>query len=213
MTQYRMLLIFICSLFLVGLIFGCLAVLFMPMEQKAEIMKKVTLLFENQVNNNWTNNSNEIWNNAQQYVVIGLSIFILGLTVLGVPLVLLFIFIKGAILGFTSSFIISQMGSKGILFIIYSLIPQNLIIMPAFIFYSASSLAIALFIFNNRILKYQGKLRPQLFSYIMLSLGMNAILLIASMYESYIAPHLMDRVIVLLPKSILLFDLYSLSLL
>lgn len=211
MTHFRMLLIFISALFIVGILFGCLAAVFMPVEQKTDIMQNITHFFEERVNNGSTTYS--LWEHSQQYLIIGVSIFILGLTVLGVPVVLLFIFMKGAILGFTVTFIISQMGSKGILFIIYSIIPQNLIIVPTLIFYIATSLAIALFIFNNRIMKYQGKLRPQLLSYTMIAVGINLSLLIVSFYESYIAPQLMDRAIALLPKSLLLFDLYSLPLL
>lgn len=213
MIRFRMLLIFVISLFVVGLVFGCISVLLMSLDQKVEITNQIIHFFEQKLYDDGSNSSLNLWDHSKRYLFLSGIIFILGLTVLGVPIVLLLIFVKGVILGFTTSFIINQLGGKGILFVLYSVIPQNLIILPALILFITSSVSISIFIIRNRILKYQGRLKPQLLSYFVVSLSMTALLVLASFYETFIAPDLMLRAVVMLPKSFLLFDLYSLSLL
>lgn len=208
--RFRILLIFISSLFIVGLLFGCMLVLFIPVDQQLELTDRLQQFFAQLAHDPIESN---LWSSIIQTLLISITIFLLGLTVIGTPLVLLFMFIKGALIGFTTSFIIQQMGGKGVVFVLYSVIPQNLIIIPVLILYSTSCIFIALYIFNNRILKFQGKLRPHILSYTAASLVMTLILVLASLYESKLAPLLMERSLLLFPNSFLLFDLYSLSLL
>ncbi len=207
MSHNRLILIFVVSLFLIGLILGNIAVLMMPMEQKLELEEQIRVFFDPTEQKFTVEHNQNVWENSSRYLLIGLVITLLGLSVIGVPFVLFYLFIKGIILGFTSGFIINQMGGEGISFILYTLLPQNALLIPTLIFFTASCVGMALYILKNRIIKFHGRLAPQLTSYFTISLGTIVTLVIIGIYESVIFPLLYHRALLLTFDASLLFDL------
>lgn len=63
---------------------------------------------------------------------IGL-IYFLSLTVIGLPLAYIVLFFRGFLLGFVTAFFAQEKALSGIMFAFLSMIPQNLITIPAFI--------------------------------------------------------------------------------
>lgn len=76
------------------------------------------------------------------------AIWFLGLTMVGLPVILILDMFKGFTLGFSMSFIISQLGAKGIWISIAGILPQNLIYIPAIIISSVIAME-----FSTAILK------------------------------------------------------------
>src|SRR5690625_7607326 len=68
-----------------------------------------------------------------------LLLCLLGLSVIGLPLVWILLFVKGFVVGFSVGFIVNQLGLKGLLLAALSIAPQNLLIIPIYII--AGSLA------------------------------------------------------------------------
>jgi len=193
MNQYRRLILFVSVLFFVGLLFGLLLPLLLPYDQKAELFHTLQQYLQTYSQEGTWDAKEMFWDKSWLYFIMALLIFLLGLSVIGTPLVLVILFIKGVVIGFASGFVITQLKEKGILFVIFSILPQNLLIVPALIFLSASSLAFSLFLIRNRILKYHGKIKPYFTSYVMVFLGLTSILLVAAIYESYLGPILLER--------------------
>lgn len=71
-------------------------------------------------------------------IIIGL--WILGLTFIGAPVVLLINLYKGFSLGFTFSFFIYALKQRGIVLALLGVLPQNLIYIPCIIFLSVIAL-------------------------------------------------------------------------
>lgn len=69
-----------------------------------------------------------------------LIIFLAGLSVLGFPAAPVVLGYKGMALGFCTGLIAETLKSRGILVVLTSLLPQNLILIPAFILASSSAL-------------------------------------------------------------------------
>lgn len=65
-----------------------------------------------------------------------LAIWFLGLTVIGVPLILGVIFLRGYALGFTVGFLVHQKGGAGVVMSILSILPQNLVYIPLLIIWA-----------------------------------------------------------------------------
>lgn len=185
----RPILLFVIFLYLVGFVFGTIAVVMMPLNQKLEL-KENFLMYLDPVAQ--IDEMSQMWNPTIRYFSIGIAITLLGLSVIGVPLVLLYLFVKGFLLGFTSAFIISQLGGEGILFVAYTLLPQNALLVPALMFFTASCIHVALFIIKNRLIKFQGILRPQFMTYFTSSFGIIVTLVIVGLYENIIFPKLYD---------------------
>lgn len=81
---------------------------------------------------------------------IALAIWFLGLTVIGFPLILAVVFYRGFSVGFTVGFIINQKAGTGVIVCILSLLPQNLIYIPAVIMMSVIALNFSGSIFRAR---------------------------------------------------------------
>ncbi|MFZ4452187.1 stage II sporulation protein M [Salibacterium aidingense] len=75
--------------------------------------------------------------------------WVLGLSVAGVPFILILLFLKGVVSGFTIGFLVQQMGSDGFFLAFTSILPQNLIIIPAYIIMAVVSISISLSIIKH----------------------------------------------------------------
>ncbi|MGI6684873.1 MAG: stage II sporulation protein M [Bacillota bacterium] len=81
-------------------------------------------------------------------------IWFLGLTVIGIPLTMIIIFSRGFILGFTTSFLIQQKSFQGILVILMTVLPQNLLFIPVVLIAAVSSISFSFFVIRG---KFAGK--------------------------------------------------------
>lgn len=64
------------------------------------------------------------------------AMWFLGLTVIGVPLILAVVFLRGYALGFTVGFLVQQKGGAGVIMSILSILPQNLVYIPLLIIWA-----------------------------------------------------------------------------
>lgn len=79
-----------------------------------------------------------------------LLIWFLGLTVIGMPLILGICFLKGFSLGFTIGFLVQEKAGAGILISILAILPQNLLYIPLLIIWSVVSIKFSIFITGGR---------------------------------------------------------------
>lgn len=85
-------------------------------------------------------------------LVVILAIYLLGLTVIGIPVILGIIFTRGFVLGYTVSFLASEKSLQGIALVCAAVLPQNLILIPALLLAGVASLSFAVLLarrFNN----------------------------------------------------------------
>ncbi|RSL32025.1 stage II sporulation protein M [Salibacterium salarium] len=85
---------------------------------------------------------------SQHASYVGLM-WVLGLSVAGVPFILILLFLKGVVSGFTIGFLVQQMGSDGFFLAFSSILPQNLIIVPAYIIMAVVSISISFSIIKH----------------------------------------------------------------
>lgn len=118
--------------------------------------------------------------------------WILGITMIGLPIILLLLFLKGMVIGFTIGFFVQQMGWKGFLLSFVSVLPQNLIIIPVFIVVAVISVSFALQLIKKLFVKsiYQ-PIAPMLVKYCMFFGAAILLLGLAAFVEGYFTPYLM----------------------
>src|SRR5690625_5989422 len=80
-----------------------------------------------------------------------LLLFILGLTIIGLPIIWVLIFIKGLVVGFSVGFIVNQLGLNGLLIATLSIAPQNIIIIPVYIIAASLSMIFSLGLLYKKI--------------------------------------------------------------
>src|SRR5699024_9931648 len=119
-----------------------------------------------------------------QYLLIFL---LLGLSIIGLPFIWIIIFVKGTFIGFSVGFFVYQYGFRGLLFISAAILPQNLIVIPVYLF--ASTIAM---IFSGQLLKKLSGRRLIRFTvepviqYLIVFVVLFGFCLLAALIESYL---------------------------
>ncbi len=77
------------------------------------------------------------------------KILLLGLTVIGFPVVLIIIFSRGFALGFTVVFLIKQKAFRGLLLTLFAVLPPALLSLPAYVLAAVSAFNFSLFLLKG----------------------------------------------------------------
>lgn len=120
-----------------------------------------------------------------------LIIWFLGLTVIGLPLILGIIFVRGFSLGFTIGFLVQEKAAAGILIALLSIIPQNLVYIPVLIVWSVIAMNFSIYLVKGRS-AMNLSLGKSLAIYTSLLMVSSAILLAGSLIEAYLSPWLLS---------------------
>lgn len=180
--------ILLTALFIFGVVFGSLRVKAMPASQSQNIFDHVNA-FVNNVDS-ITIDSSEVFNITLANNLKTASILsIAGLSIIGVPLIFILIFFRGLSLGYATGFLIKQFGTKGIIFSLIAIFPQNIIIIPTLISIGVASLIFPRSILNSNKISAQSN-SYLILGYFLLVLFFCLLLLIACLIESYISSNL-----------------------
>lgn len=179
---------FVILLFMVGVVFGALAVKALNGEQKAELFGYLEAFIQG-IDTSLVAKTESLLPQslAGNLKTLGL-IWLLGLVVLGLPLVLVILFTKGFALGFTVGFLVDELGWKGVIFGIASVLPPNLFLVPAMVVISVAAISFSLVVIRSRFLHQRESIYPQLLGYGCLALLTAGVGAIASFVEVYVSP-------------------------
>lgn len=117
-------------------------------------------------------------------------IWFLGLTVIGIPLILGVIFIRGFSLGFTIGFLIQEKGSAGVIISIISILPQNIVYLPLIIAWGLIAINFSLYIVKGREVGSL-PLTKGLIRYLLLLAAFSVLVLVGVLIEAYLSPWLL----------------------
>ena len=84
-------------------------------------------------------------------------LWVLGVTIIGIPFIYILIGVRGFITGFTSGFIIEYLGLKGVLFSAMTILPKELIIIPCLIALGVNGINFSMGIIKNKSNKDENK--------------------------------------------------------
>lgn len=127
-------------------------------------------------------------------IIIGL--WILGLTFIGAPIVLLVNLYKGFSLGFTFSFFIYALKQKGIILALLGVLPQNLIYVPCIIFLSVIALKGSVAGVKEKFSKkYVNSLYTDVRNYTMIYVVTSMIMAAGFLIETFLTPVFINMVL------------------
>ena len=157
--------------------------------QKTEIQEYLGE-FVNDLKNIENINQGEILaSSIKDKIWITISIWFFGTTIIGIPIVFGLVIYRGFCLGYTIAVSISFMGfTKGFLFILVTLLLQNILFIPALMGLSVSG-----FKFYQSIIKDRRKenIKISFIRHTILSILMLAIMVISSIIEVFISTNLL----------------------
>ncbi|GJM82644.1 stage II sporulation protein M [Paenibacillus sp. HMSSN-139] len=187
--------VFVSVLFLMGVVFGALMVNALTLEQQQDISRYLGNFFLSINEGGAEFQPQTFWDVAALHLKwLGL-IWLLGLSVIGLPGILILDFLKGVLIGFTVGCLVGQYTWKGLLFALVSVAPHNLIVIPALLIASVAAVGFSLNIIRSRVLMSRtGHATRPFLSYTGLTLVMAAVLLAVSSFETWVTPVLMSWV-------------------
>ena len=105
--------IFMIILFLTGVIFGAIIVTSMDFIQKKDLFFYLERYFGHITDEQQIDSSAILTSSLFFHAKYLLLLFILGLSVIGLPVVWVLLFLKGLVVGFSVGFIVNQLGKIG----------------------------------------------------------------------------------------------------
>ncbi len=195
MQQHMSLYIFVIVLFAMGVIFGAILVHSLSLSQKEDLYQHLNQFFTLLSNGNQVNPDVSFQHSFGEYLKYVGFMWILGLSIIGLPLILILLFLKGLVVGFTIGFLVNQMKWEGLYFALVSVVPQNILVIPAMIIVGVAGISFSIRLIRGRLLRRGERIFPYFVSYSLLVLAMTVVLVGASVFEAYISPVLMDHVV------------------
>ncbi|GIO42923.1 stage II sporulation protein M [Paenibacillus apis] len=196
--------VFVSVLFLMGVVFGALMVNALTLEQQQDLSRYFGNFFVSIQEGGESFQPMTYWQAASLHLKwLGL-IWLLGLSVIGLPGILILDFLKGVLIGFTVGCLVGQFTWKGLLFALVSVAPHNLLVIPALMVSSVAAVGFSLGIIRNRVLLNRGGgIAKPFLSYTGLTLTMAAVLLAAASFETYVSPSMMAWVTPMLQQALI----------
>ncbi|WP_368487817.1 stage II sporulation protein M [Clostridium sp. BJN0013] len=182
--------------FFTGIVIGIYSVRYMGGFEKSDLLSYLKN-FTSTVNSGNVNYKSIFLETLKNNIPIILVVWFLGLTMIGIPVILIIDIIKGFTIGFTMSFVISSMGIKGMWFSILGVLPQNIIYIPCIIFSSVLAMEFSLMLFKDRArVLLKSHILVRFTSYSMSFLLVCIIMFIGFFMESYLTPNMIKLIVV-----------------
>lgn len=195
--DYSSIYTFIAVLFVMGVIFGAIMVNGLSEGQKEDLFYYLHQFF-GQVADGKMVPAEELLKESFLHNIkfMGL-IWILGISIIGLPLIFILVFLKGVVVGFSVGFLVHQMGWNGFLLSFITILPQNLLIIPAYLFVSAASVGLSTNLIRKLFMRQTAGFHivPELARYAMVFVIAAAIVTVSVSYEAYISPLLMKSLV------------------
>ena len=189
--------VFLVVIIAVGIAAGSVFVTVLNNEDKLMVSDYLNN-FLNNLNSNNLNYSGTLVNTLIFTLGGAFLIWLLGISVIGFILILLFLFIKAFALGFSIGSIIINFNFKGILIALAYIVPHHIINMMIFLLISSYALILSYRLINSFTKKKSFEFKGILNKYLFV-LGFSLIILLISvLYEVYGAPKLINLIVSLL---------------
>lgn len=195
MESHLTLYVFTTVLFIMGVVFGSIIVGALTVEQRQDLLGYLNHFFNGLQQDTIADSRAALVHAAGHHLKYIGVMWLLGLSIVGAPLILILIFLKGLVIGFTVGFFVRELSWNGLGFALLAVFPQNLLIVPALIIVAVSSIGFSLLLLRNRFIQRRGTIYPQFISYSFLVVVMACVLVAASFFEAFISPELMRSVV------------------
>lgn len=158
-------------------------------EENRKIIETSLNSFFETIKNNQLKSNELLFKTLTSNIIIDLTIWILGISIIGIPLVILLLGYKSLSIGFTLSCIISTYKLNGIIKALIYIVPNTI---NLFIFFILSyySISFSLMLFNYLFRKKEYNKKVIVNRYLKLLVISIIILIFTSVIETYVVPKL-----------------------
>ncbi len=188
-TINKKMFIFLLALFVIGIIVGSLFVTILKDSDKTLITESLNNFFTNvkTLNLKWKSTLITTLITQASYVI---GIWILGISIIGLPLILIIYFSKAFILGFSIGSILLNYNVKGILLSIAYIFPHQIINFFIYTILAIYALSLSIKLFDSLLHKKKLDFRPILNKYLFILMVSVVLCITSTLLEVFVMPRL-----------------------
>ena len=179
----------IITLMIFGIISGILFIFFISKESKTKALVSIKNFFDLMNTSTGMNYGKSLLNTLVNNMGYVLLIWVLGISIIGLPITIVLAFMKSFIVGFSISSIISCYKAKGILGAFLYVFPHQIIILFIYLLLSFYSISFSIKLFKSLFLKQTINFRVVMQKYIKILLISLIGIIIVSLYEVFISTY------------------------
>ena len=182
-------LLFTSVLLIMGVGFGALLVLVLSAEQRNQLLDELSVFYVHGA---------AVAADVGLLAVLAdelrtlLLAWVLGLSCIGFPVILALVFAKGLAVGFTVGFFVHQWTWKGLLLAGVSVLPHNLLFVPALILAASAGIRFSLILLGLLFRKGTTKVRHEWLRYNGVMAAVAAVFVLGGLVETFVTVPLMD---------------------
>ena len=189
----KKLLLFFLGLALIGVLSGSLFFLFMN-DIDQSLVKDYIESFINTINEDKLIYFDTFKNTFLSNLLYSFFIFVLGISIVGLPIILFCYFIKSFIIGFSLSSFVFTYGIKGSLFSVIYFIP-NLFYFIVYTILSLFAIKVSILLFSNVFSKREISLKDITSKYVTYYVLVIAFIFLNSLIETFLVPFVLKRLL------------------
>lgn len=193
-TKNFPLIFFVIFIFVVGVVFGALTIGTLDSTKRMEMLDFLSNFFSGLANNIPEQTQVNFLDSVLLNLKISLFIWVLSLSIIGIIGIPILVFLRGFVIGFTVGFLVQELGLPGMIFALASILPQNLIIIPATVCSAVLAIAFGITLLKTLLSQRQINLGYYLLNYTLLMILIGGALVVASLVETFITPIFMELV-------------------
>lgn len=183
--------LFLIVITLIGILSGIIFIFFISNADKLLIKDELNTFLLNIKNNNLDYYSSFFQSFSSNFIYL-IIIWLLGISIIGIPIIIFLLFFKGFIFGFGISSVISNFGLKGIGLSLGYQSPHLLIMLLIFLLISFYAINFSVKLFRILFLKDNINLSPYFKKYIQILIISLVFSLICSIMETFLSPILIN---------------------
>ena len=179
----------IITLMIFGIISGILFIFFISKESKTKALVSIKNFFDLMNTSTGVNYGKSLLNTLVNNIGYVLLIWLLGISIIGLPITIVLAFMKSFIVGFSISSIIACYKAKGILGAFLYVFPHQIIILFIYLLLSFYSISFSIKLFKSLFLKQTINFRVVMQKYIKILLISLIGIIVVSLYEVFISTY------------------------
>lgn len=193
-TSNKKIIVFLVGLFLIGLIAGSIFITIISKSDQA-LVKEYIKEFVNKADKNKLNYLEALKNASLSNGLFIVIVWLLGFSIIGIPIVIFMYFSKAFILGFSLSSFILQYKFKGLLPALIYFFPHHVVNILAYTLIMIYSLKISFILINSIIKKKTISFKAIMNRYLIVFVVSIGMVIVASLYECFVVPFLIKNLI------------------
>lgn len=181
-------LLVISVIFILGLIFGSIYITILKNGEKTTILNEVGNYFLSNNKLNFEDKIDIFKNELLSNLLYTVSMWLLGLSVIGLPIIFIMIFFKSFTLGFSVSSIFAKYGFKGIVGVFTYIIPSPIILSIFSLFLASYSIIISVKILKSAFAKQTINFKTFMGKYFFILLVSILLSILCALFDAFVTP-------------------------